>query len=675
MSKLKYIIGAVLAILLVVTVTAVTYKPSEKIRLRDSDIPAFSAEYDKKIFVSDGKTKNMKKVASSGVLEMYLDEKTLNVCVLDTISGNVWSTLPEKDAGEYTANISLDIITSGREYTLGSQTDSVYHSKGSYVIDGDKLTISYNLCREIKKGKTIDITVPVEFALSEGALKVQVDCSKISDNSDSKVYIRSLDVLPYFGAYTQGSKGDFILLPSASGVIVDTEKKVKSFDEISLSVYGEDIAKGGNADSYVPIGAFGMKQSSDAFVCLIDKGEAFASIKCNKALKKGGYNRVYPEFEIRASAEEESRIYLSRKSYEGVISLSYRFLSGNNSDYITMAGACRELLIRQGRLTDSKSLSTQVYPFNLTVVTNTKDMGDTATADQTLEMLSSVMTKGIGNINLMLKGADEKKFGKVISYAEKEKLSLSFCDNLFSYEGKGDLTLVGERNSLNLSTKDITDNAEDIIYTMRETSSGICLDDCGYILPSFYGPGKAVSRDKILSDVSALCASVSSHGSLTVSRPNIYTVKYASNVVGLPLRSPLEDNRYCSGVPFLQAVLHGICDYSFTAVNLCEDPAVSILKAIEYGAVPHYEWYFESLGEDDKYCYSNSLSQARLLWDNMKTMFSDLRDQRITAHEEVRENLMCTVYSSGTEIYVNYNDKAVTVGGITVDPMGFVRVN
>ena len=92
------------------------------------------------------------------------------------------------------------------------------------------------------------------------------------------------------------------------------------------------------------------------------------------------------------------------------------------------------------------------------------------------------------------------------------------------------------------------------------------------------------------------------------------------------------------------------------------------------GLVP-CQYLDESLGEDDKYCYSNSLSQARLPWDNMKTMFSDLRDQRITAHEEVRDNLMCTVYSSGTEIYVNYNDKAVTVGGITVDPMGFVRVN
>ena len=81
------------------------------------------------------------------------------------------------------------------------------------------------------------------------------------------------------------------------------------------------------------------------------------------------------------------------------------------------------------------------------------------------------------------------------------------------------------------------------------------------------------------------------------------------------------------------------------------------------------------MGENDKYCYSNSLSQARLLWENMKGMFSDLRDQRITSHEEVKTNLMRTVYSNGTEILVNYGDKAVTVSGITVDPMGFVRVN
>ena len=210
---------------------------------------------------------------------------------------------------------------------------------------------------------------------------------------------------------------------------------------------------------------------------------------------------------------------------------------------------------------------------------------------------------------------------------------------------------------------------------MREYSVGLCLEDASGILPSSYTKGKAISREKMLEDISALCASLSSHGSLTVSSPNIYAVKYASNIVGLPLKSQLENNKYCTEVPFLQAVLHGICDYSFTAVNLSEDPTTAMLKAIEYGAVPHYEWYFADGGEDDIYTYSNSLSQARLLWENMKTMFADLRDQRITSHEEVRENLMCTVYSNGTEIYVNYNNEAVTVGGITVDPMGFVRVN
>ncbi len=676
MSKLKYIISAaVLALVLIVTALYFGSVPTEKIRLKDTEVPVWSEEMDRDIFVCKSKTKDMKKVASSGVLQMYLDEKTLAVCVLDTISGKVWSTLPKSDAGEDTANISLSVIAGGREYTLSSQTDSVYAGKGTYSIKDDALTVTYNFHRETEKGKIIDITLPVKFTLSDGALKVKVDCSNLTDNSKGKVYVKSISVLPYFGAYTGGKEGDFMLLPSASGVIVDAHTKPKTFDEISLPVYGKDIAKDCTVDSYVPIGTFGMKQGSNAFICLIDKGEALGTIKCRKELKKSGYNRVCSEFEIRANTEDEGRIYLSEENYEGIISLSYRFLSGNNADYITMAGACRELLIRCGRLTDSNTLSTQAYPFNLTVVTRTEESGDTSTAEQTMEMLSSVTAKGMGNINLMLTSAEEKDYRKVIDFADKEKLTLSFSHNLFSYEGKGDMTLSGERNLLGLSTGDITDNAEDMIYTMREEGVGLRLEDCGNVLPSSYSRGNLQTRDRLLSEISSLCASLSSHGNLTVSRPNIYTVKYASNIVNLPLTSPLEGNKYCKGVPFLQAVLHGICDYSFTAVNLSDDPNMAMLKAIEYGAVPHYEWYFASMGENDKYCYSNSLSQARLLWENMKGMFSDLRDQRITSHEEVKTNLMRTVYSNGTEILVNYGDKAVTVSGITVDPMGFVRVN
>lgn len=676
MTKLKYIIcGCALALVLIVTAVVGAGVPNKKIRLKDSEVPAWSAEYDKELSVCDGKTKNMKKIASSGVLEMYLDQKTFAVCILDTISGKVWSSLPETSAGEYTANITLNVIAGGKEYILDSQTDSVATRGASYIADDENLIITYNLRREIGKGKIIDITLPVTFSLADGILKTAVNCSEIKDNSKGRIYIKSVGLLPFFGAYSEGQQGDFILLPSASGVIVDTHKAAKTFREISLPVYGEDIAKGEEVSSYVPIGAFGMKSGNNAYLCLIDEGEALGTVKCRKALKNGGNNRVYAEFEICACSQENGIIYLSKENYEGVISLSYRFLSGNNADYITMAGACRELLIRQGILTDSKTPETQSYPFNLTVVTETDELGDTATPSQTIEMLSAIMAKGMGNINLMLYSAREKDYADVIDFAEKEKLSLSFCHNLFSYGEKGDYTLRGERNYLSLSTKDMNDSAESMIYRMRDNSVGLRLDDCGYILPSSFIKGKTLSRGQMAEKVSALCTSMSSHGELTLSRPNIYTVKYASEIVNLPENSPLESRKYCSGVPFLQAVLHGLCDYSFTAVNLSQDPAVSMLRAIEYGAVPHYEWYFTDAVENDIYCYSNSLSQARLLWENMKDMFSDLRDQRITSHEEVKENLMRTVYSNGTEIYVNYNDKAVSDNGIIIDPMGFVRVN
>ena len=209
---------------------------------------------------------------------------------------------------------------------------------------------------------------------------------------------------------------------------------------------------------------------------------------------------------------------------------------------------------------------------------------------------------------------------------------------------------------------------------MRRTSTGVCLNDCASVLLTDYGKYN-LTRSNILSEISKICTSFSSHGCVTVSGGNIYTVKYTDSIINIPEKCPLENISYCKSVPFLQAVLHGICNYSFTPINLSDDPTKAILKSVEYGAVPHYEWYFASFGEDDVYHYSNSLSQARLVYENMKAMFSDLQDQRIVSHEEIKKNVMLTTYSSGSEIYVNYNNKAVSVAGITLDPMGFMRVN
>ena len=58
----------------------------------------------------------------------------------------------------------------------------------------------------------------------------------------------------------------------------------------------------------------------------------------------------------------------------------------------------------------------------------------------------------------------------------------------------------------------------------------------------------------------------------------------------------------------------------------------------------------------------------------MSSVLSDLRDKKITAHSEVKSGVFRTEYGSSISIYVNYNDKDVTVNGVTVEANSFIRI-
>ena len=101
------------------------------------------------------------------------------------------------------------------------------------------------------------------------------------------------------------------------------------------------------------------------------------------------------------------------------------------------------------------------------------------------------------------------------------------------------------------------------------------------------------------------------------------------------------------------------------------------LRSVEYGAVPHFEWYYADNSTEesrDEYNYNNSINEAQLYYQRMSSL-SDLRNARITAHEKVRNNVYMTEYEGNTKVYVNYKKTAVTVDGVTIEPRSFVRVN
>ena len=315
MSKLKYIFSALLCLILIFSLSGCGRVPlSKKISISDKDIVSALKMSDKSLYYSDTAKKKLKKISSSGILEMYLDEKTLAVCIRDTISGKIWRSLPETQTNSKTGNITADIILKGREYTLNSQRDSLSQGCSSYNIDKDTLTLSYSFRRILENGRKIDITIPIAFTLTDGTLRVSVNCKDITDRSDTAVYLKSIDILPCFGSHENGSEGDYILLPSASGVILDTFTQTEKAPEIILPVYGEDIAKTESHSSFVSIGAFGMKQGDNAFICLIDSGEEISSIKAQKSDKSSPLNPVGASFEITPTTNIDDTIYIRNKA-------------------------------------------------------------------------------------------------------------------------------------------------------------------------------------------------------------------------------------------------------------------------------------------------------------------------------------------------------------------------
>lgn len=76
-----------------------------------------------------------------------------------------------------------------------------------------------------------------------------------------------------------------------------------------------------------------------------------------------------------------------------------------------------------------------------------------------------------------------------------------------------------------------------------------------------------------------------------------------------------------------------------------------------------------------KYSYENQLNSAAEKYQTADSILGNLRNARMTAHYKVQDGVYCTEYNNSIIIYFNYNDTAVTVNSLTVEPKSAMRVN
>lgn len=691
---------------------------------RQEEAEYISATYSGSKFHKSSKS-SYSTVSKSGLIELLFDKNTTAVAIRDTNSGAVWSALPDtdikKDIPSYALGITLS-DGSNKIYKLNSQDNAVAHGNFTYTASVDGISVTYSMAldketgaKELGKVKDGEIRadVTILYTLRDGSFYANVNMNTVA--LPDGIFIEDITILNNFGAYEKSGADDYLFVPDGSGAIIKTGVADNDFTPVSLAVYGEDAAtsdRRGNSDCL--IGAFGMKHSDSAFLCIIEKGDSIATINANRN-SADSLNSVNAAFKVTDIYSED----IQGNSYSEDITLCYRFLSGKSATYSGMATACRETLIRNSVLsTKTVDTSSGNLPMVVSVQggykDNEKKYHSLSDYSQTLSLMTLLKAKGVENIYLRYNGlyynanngntngfndfknslGKTKAFNELYSYLSSQKFSLFIDTDILTYNNQ----LSGAKS---INKKNITDSTvysfpksttsqeyikmsrlENTVEKILKSSEnvnfdGYALNDMGSLLYSDYSYN-SYSRTRAQAEISSQVSALSTSKMLMIDTGNFYAIRNADVISNIPV-SPLtrKENKAYVGIPFVQMLVHGILEYSAVGFNTADDSKVALLKAVEYGCLPSADWYCTNFNEelDEKYYYDKNINEMVAYYTKANESLVELRDSRMTSHTLVQDGVYCTEYDNSIRVYTNYTDKQVTTNGVIIEPMDCITIS
>lgn len=666
-------------------------------------------------------------VCKSGLIELFFDEKTSAVGILDTSADVFWSSLPEESEQKNLPFAPLEIVLSdgsGNVYTLNSQDNSVYFKAFSYEKINNGVNVKYSLSLDEQNAKkdisslpqgTARADITVSYTLSDGSFYASVSMNSVL--LPKGIFLEKVKILNYFGSCSNAGNGDFIFVPDGIGAVIKTDTSDPDFTPVLLKVFGDDAAVN-SGQMPALLGAFGIKHGKGAFLCLIESGESLAEITADRA-SDNSLNSVGAQFSVTDTAVKQTKakqIKTVGYQYGGELKLCYRFLSGKSATYSGMAAACREKLIRNSVIS---SKSAEVPSSSVPLVVNLQfgyyDEKGRFTVKSTFEQAEALMTllkaKGVNNVYLRAEGlfknannsesqyfgsflkelGGTKKYNSLYSYMKTQNFPIFLDTAILSVSSGGakniygkDITFKNSSEELNIPNKkreylkmsDLEDRIEELLYISSDISfDGFALNDIGSSLYSDYS-SDFYPRESSKKEISSLIPVLSSNKPLMIDTGNFYSIKNASVISSLPqgIISRKENGAYCA-VPFIPLILHGTYDYCINSINLSENPTDTFLKTVEFGALPSSSWYCDNSNKDDKRGYDSNINEIVSYCIKANDLLADLRDARMTSHYEVQAGVYCTEYNNSTKIYVNYSNEPVTINGITVNSQDCVKIS
>ncbi|QHW33752.1 hypothetical protein GZH47_25095 [Paenibacillus rhizovicinus] len=584
-------------------------------------------------------------------------------------------------------------------------------------------------------------TIPVEYALDGDQFVVTIHGKDVKYNEAFP--LASVQVLKHFGA-ADDKKDGYIFVPDGSGALIRLNNKKLTAEPYRMPVYGEDgtfdVKERVLTSTPVRLPVFGMKQNDHAVLGIIEGGDALASILADISGRHDAYNSVNAEFQFVAqdvytltSGTKSSSVPMFQKHpYQGDIKLRYAFLSGDDADYVGMAGAYREYLIAKYDL--KKLTSAENAPFILELEGAFKRQKSflgipykttepLTTFEDAARIIAMLKERGVDDLALRYVGwfnggirhgspksikpesalGGKSGLNKLANYAEENGVRL-YPDTAFleKYKGSQDSADFLDRRNAAIYKYDpvmfVKDSASFSHYVLSANKlpgtvggflsdygklgiHGLSLRDMGSEVNSDFNPSSPVSRQDALGTIVAEAGKLKQGTeSLMVSGGNAYMVPYADIIVGAPTSSNRK-NITDEDVMFYQIALHGYVDLAGAPFNR-EDttsPRASMLKALETGSNLYYVWYYKDSSAvkdtayNDLYAlhYADWIDEATALYQEMNPVLKQVRNETIVGHRNLADGVVETTFENGLSILINYNTTAVQVNGMSIGAESF----
>ncbi len=618
------------------------------------------------------------------------------------------SKIAKRDKNSSVLNLTVR-DTTGNSYILNSTDNSVKFKAFEISEEKNSLTIKFLLFKDEASAKQgfskngFSVEIPVKFSTENGNIKVSVNCSEI--NLSNGLYIEKLSLLPGLFSVADALNGEHFVIPDGAGALIDLSAEMPDNVTFDLAVYGSDITVGERKETAViPCYAFAEKKKTNCVI--ISEGEALAEIKCTKH-KKVGSGSLYTEFTLTPfSSTEENSVVRLGDQYSGEIALTYVFADTETNSYTTLALIARDAFIKKDYLSYDVLYDFGDLPFFVNVIgSKTSASKPFTTFEDATEIVTLLNSKGVRNVALRFSGALDgglkgdsvdsspvlKSLGgseglqSLVKLATDKRSSVWVDVNAFS----GGTALTGANGFVKASLyNDVypymaEKNVESVIssssilgknisstYNLLASTENlnVTLNDASFLL--FTDSIKNLSRQEMLEFTKEKVGALSVNSGLMLDKPALWLMKNASAVFSLPQVTSHENAFGITTVPLLQMVFHGSVIYGSEPVNVTNGGWNSILKTIEYGAVPSFLFTYE---ECNNLSYGTYATLAAQYYSKMKSLKA-IQGLEITSHEKLLAGVYKVTYGYNKVVYVNYNDSVVTVDGILLSPQDFILV-